>query len=69
MDRTHVESSNITSVGYDVASRLLQVVFHSGAVYNYTDVDPEHHEGLVSSDSPGRYLNQHIKGNCPCERA
>ena len=38
MDRTPVQSSNIRSVGYDPASRTLEVEFHSSGLYQYSSV-------------------------------
>ena len=38
MNRTPVNSSNVSSVGYDPTSLTLEVEFHGGAVYQYFDV-------------------------------
>ena len=40
---------------------ILEVEFHSGAVYQYYDVPESLFEGLMSADSHGRYLNEFIK--------
>jgi hypothetical protein len=66
--RTAVSSSNVKSVGYDPETRILQVEFGNGAVYDYEDVDQQHHDSLLRAASPGRYLNEHIKGSCDCTR-
>lgn len=61
--RMPVESSSIASVGYDVGRRLLEVEFkESGDVYQYLEVPSEVYEGLLASESRGRYLNTSIKG-------
>jgi uncharacterized protein len=62
MKRTHVESSNIESIGYDSRSQTLEIEFLNGSVYQYFDV-PEHvFNELMSADSYGKYLNANIKG-------
>lgn len=63
MERNHVESSNIESIGYDSESQTLEIEFLNGSIYQYFDV-PEHvYDDLMSSDSQGKYLAHQIKGN------
>jgi hypothetical protein len=57
-----VRSSNLTGVAYNSASRTLGVTFANGSEYHYLDVPPQHHDGLLSAPSPGKYLAEHIKG-------
>jgi len=38
MDRTPVSSSNISAIGYDSDSEMLEVEFTNGAVYSYSGV-------------------------------
>jgi hypothetical protein len=63
MDRIPVDSSNITSIGYDEDSSTLEIEFHSGAVYQYFDVSFGVYEGLMEASSKGQYLAQNIKGH------
>lgn len=62
MERKSVTSSNITSIGYDSADRVLEVEFHSGAVYRYYSVPAAVHAELMAADSHGSYLARHVKG-------
>lgn len=62
MDRIPVDSSNISSIGFDEESSTLEVEFHSGAVYQYFDVPLNVYEGLMNASSKGQYFAQHIKG-------
>jgi hypothetical protein len=55
-----VDSSMIHAAGYDEDERELEVVFNSGEVYRYENVDKEVYEGLVAADSKGRYMRAHI---------
>lgn len=56
MDRVPVNSSNLRSVGYDSISKILEVEFHTGTVYQYFDVPDAIHQGLMSASSHGRYF-------------
>ncbi|WP_166355076.1 KTSC domain-containing protein [Phytoactinopolyspora limicola] len=61
MRRRPVASSVIESVGYDAASRTLEVAFHSGYVYQYLDVPEFDVAGLLRAESKGRFINERIK--------
>ncbi len=57
-----VESSSITSIGYDAAKRELEIEFReSGDVYQYFDVSSEEYAAFLAADSKGTYLNQVFK--------
>jgi hypothetical protein len=61
MDRTSISSSNIRSIGYDSASAVLEVEFHSGGVYRYFDV-PEHlYRQFMAAASHGQFFEDYIK--------
>jgi|HubBroStandDraft_4_1064222.scaffolds.fasta_scaffold720023_2 hypothetical protein len=57
-----VESSWLASVAYFVEHTVLQVTLRSGAVYHYLRVPSQTWLDLILADSPGGYLNRHIKG-------
>jgi hypothetical protein len=59
MKREDVESSVIGAVGY---SRVLEIQFESGRVYQYYDVPQDVFEGMLNAESKGRYFNAHIRG-------
>lgn len=65
MERTPVSSSNIAAIGYDSESGVLEVEFTNGAVYSYSGVPLGEYEGLMNSDSKGKYLHANIKGRYP----
>jgi hypothetical protein len=51
MNRTPVSSSNLESVGYE--NGTLEIRFHSGGTYQYSNV-PEHvYQGLMGATSKG----------------
>ncbi len=61
MERQHVSSSNIASIGYDQDNMVLEIEFLSGAIYQYYDVPQSIYEGLMAADSHGKYLAAYIK--------
>lgn len=61
MRREAVHSSTMKSVGYERKSRVLEIEFWSGAVYQYLDVPKAVHEELTQADSKGRYFNEEIR--------
>jgi hypothetical protein len=63
---TPVTSSNIAAVGHD--GDALWIRFHGGRLYRYPGVGREHHEGLIASDSPGRYLVDRVRHFAKAER-
>lgn len=62
VNRQPVASSNLRDVGYDAASRTLEVGFKDGGVYQYYGVPPHIYRGLMSAGSKGGYLADHVKG-------
>ena len=62
MRRVQVQSTNIESVGYDTASRTLEIEFHGGRVYQYFDVPDAVHRELMAASSHGTYFASEIKG-------
>lgn len=68
MRRRSVSSSAISSVGYEPETRMLEVEFSSGAVYDYYGVPPKVYESLMAAPSKGRFVSQQIRGRYPSER-
>ncbi len=65
MVRQPVESSNLKSVGYDPATKTLELEFQNGGVYQYYEVPRDVYDGLMKADSHGRYFISAIKGAYP----
>ena len=61
MERTPVVSSSLVSVGYDELTKILEVEFVTGGVYQYAGVPADEHEALMSADSKGTYMNANIR--------
>jgi hypothetical protein len=59
--RTPVKSTNIAAIGYDSASRTLEVEFKSGGVYEYKSVTPATALAFKRAKSKGNYFASVIK--------
>lgn len=56
-----VQSSNITSVGYDKENNVLEVRFKGGGLYSYKDVPKSVYDGLMSAESVGKQFTTEVK--------
>ena len=61
MNREPVTSSNLAAVGYDEATKTLEVEFKNGTIYEYYSVPMSVYAGLMSAPSAGKYFNAHVK--------
>ena len=61
MKRITVVSSNISSVGYDLQGRILEIEFLNGSIYRYFHVSEGVYRGLMSAPSHGQYFDTYIK--------
>ena len=61
MNRISVASAVMNSLGYDCATRTLEVAFHNGSVYEYLEVPPEHYDALLAADSKGQFFNARVR--------
>lgn len=59
--RMPVESSSLASIGYDPASRTLDIEFRKGSVYRYFEVLPSVYESLMQAPSKGRFFVAEIR--------
>ena len=57
-----VESTALTTIGYDEARELLQLEFRGRAIYHYFGVPAAVHQRLLGAPSKGSYFNQAIRG-------
>ena len=66
--RQPVESSVLAAVGYDAQRRVLEIEFHSGAIYRYLEVPEEIHRRLLAAESKGHYFGANIRDKFRSER-
>lgn len=60
MERQYVESSMITSIGYDEDNSILEIEFNSGVVWQYPDFPEYMWNEFQSSESKGKYFHANI---------
>jgi hypothetical protein len=64
--RRSIDSSSIVSVGYDADAATLELEFVNGGVYQYLEVPEFVYRRLLSSSSPGAFVNSMVKPNYDC---
>lgn len=57
-----VESSNLDSIGYNAETRVLAVLFKSGALHHYQDVPPDLWADFWDSLSKGQFYSMNVRG-------
>ena len=62
MTRNSVQSSNLSSVGYDSENQILEIEFKKSGIYQYYKVPLNVYNGLMNASSHGEYFNAYIKG-------
>lgn len=68
MSREEVESSNVKEIGYDPETKVLEILFKSGGIYQYFDVPSMVYDQMMGSVSKGKFLHQNIKGEYRYEK-
>ena len=61
MERKRVNSSKLRSVGYDEATKTLEVEMSSGQVYQYTGVYPEVYRRFMAAPNPTSFFDDKIE--------
>lgn len=61
MHRERVSSSSIASVGYDEATKTLEIEFHNGRIYQFFDIPPQMAEAFRAAKSTGAYFNKYVR--------
>lgn len=62
MEMKDVKSSQFKQVGYDPATKKMRINFGK-SVYEYSNVEPEHHAEFMKAESLGRHFGQNFKKN------
>lgn len=60
---TTTDSSMIKKAIYNFTTNTLKVEFNSGALYEYTQVDPQLYDEFCKAESQGKFFNEKIKNN------
>ena len=60
LERQPVKSRILRSVGYDESSKILEVEFQTGLIYQYWGVPLKVYQDLMSSDTIGKYFTDKV---------
>ena len=63
MERIHVSSSNLHSIGYDAYNEILEIQFLHGGIYQYRRVPQDIYDQLMNASSKGTYFDRVIRKN------
>jgi hypothetical protein len=61
MERKRLNASNIRSAGYDSRSRVLEIEFSNGGIFQYSGVSDEVYRRLMNAPSPGSFFRDEIE--------
>jgi KTSC domain len=69
MERTRVKSNTIRSVGYNESTKILEIEFQQGGIYQYFGVSKKIHDCLIRAMSHGEYYERFIKNRYRHEKS
>jgi len=61
VERQPVKSRILRSVGYDESTKILEIEFQNGLVYQFTGVPLKVHTDLMHSGEIGKYFSEKIR--------
>jgi hypothetical protein len=61
VERQPVKSVILRSVGYDAGTKILEIEFQNGLVYQFLEVPPKVCKDLMSSGAIGKYFSEKIR--------
>ena len=59
--RKPLKSSKLRAAGYDEPSRVMEIEFVNGDIYEYKSVSPETYRQLMASPSPNSFFEDKIE--------
>ncbi len=61
LERNAVKSRILRSVGYDDSTKILEIEFHTGLVYQYLGVPSKVYTDLMRSGEVGKYFFEKVR--------
>ena len=61
LERHAVKSVILRSVGYDDSTKILEIEFHTGLVYQYSGVPSKVYSDLMRSGEVGKYFSDKVR--------
>jgi hypothetical protein len=68
MKLTTVESSMVHAVGYEAATRRLEVIFNNGRAYLYEGVPRKIYQALLAAESKGQFMRDNVIKKFPTQK-
>ena len=68
LERKAVRSTNVASVGYDPKSKVLEIQFKSGGIYQYSGVPEKRYQSLMKAKAIGHYFTTDIRPWYSCRK-
>ncbi len=56
-----MKSRILQSVGYDESTKILEIEFHTGLVYQYSAVPPKVYADLMHSEEIGKFFSERVR--------
>ena len=67
-NRVYLQSSALTAVAFSPESKVLEVEFRNGLIYEYVGVSCSLYEQLLTASSKGAFLGRFIRNCFPYRR-
>jgi len=61
LERLSVKSRILRSVGYNNSTKILEIEFHTGLVYQYSNVPSKVYADLMHSGEIGKFFSEKIR--------
>ena len=61
MERQPVKSRILRSVGYEETTKILEIEFYSGLVFQHSGVPPKVYADLMKSSEIGKYYSEKVR--------
>jgi hypothetical protein len=61
VERQPVKSRILRSVGYDDTTKILEIEFQSGLLFQYSGVPPKVYADLMHSGEIGKYFSEKVR--------
>jgi hypothetical protein len=61
LERQLVKSRILRSLGYDESTKILEIEFQTGLVYQYLAVPPKVYADLMHSNEIGKYFSEKVR--------
>jgi hypothetical protein len=69
LEKQPVKSRILRSVGYNDSTKILEIEFHTGLVYQYSGVPPKVYADLMHSGSEiGKYFSEKVRPKFPAKQ-